>query len=224
MNGYRLLSILVGMAVLGLTWAGDLEPPGPPAPTMGNLQELYDRLDDCTRYDFCGVAKTGQQDCSDRYGNGIDCGGTGQDGESRAGVALQPRFTVNGDGTVTDNLTKLVWLEDADCFGSRTWIEGLADANALATGACGLTDGSVAGNWHLPNVNELQSLIDYGQYNPALSAGHPFTGATSHYYWTSTHIVAHLPNAWILSLYSGYITSTNKENPSVVEVHVWPVR
>lgn len=33
--------------------------------------------------------------------------------------------------------------------------------------------------WRLPNVRELQSLIDYGEYNPALPTGHPFTGVAS---------------------------------------------
>ena len=39
----------------------------------------------------------------------------------------------------------------------------------LKSGQCGLTDGSVAGNWRLPNVKELQSLIDFAYSKPALS-------------------------------------------------------
>ena len=45
-----------------------------------------------------------------------------------------PRFTDNSDGTVTDNLTGLIWLKDANCFGDRTWISALSDANGLASG------------------------------------------------------------------------------------------
>ncbi len=57
-----------------------------------------------------------------------------------------PRFTVNNpDGTVTDNLTGLIWLQDANCFEARTWAEALDDANTLNGGECSLTDGSAEG-------------------------------------------------------------------------------
>ena len=96
------------------------------------------------------------------------------------------RFTDNGDGTVTDNLTALIWLKNANCFGAKNWATALSDANALASGSCGLSDGSIAGGWRLPNGNELHSLIDLAQSNPALPAGHPFTGVQVNLYWTST--------------------------------------
>ena len=45
---------------------------------------------------------------------------TGDDGDLQRGVAWpDPRFTDNGDGTVTDNLTGLIWLKNANCFGTR---------------------------------------------------------------------------------------------------------
>ena len=48
---------------------------------------------------------------------------TGDDGDLEMGVPWpSPRFTDKGDGTVTDNLTGLIWLKDANCFGGRTWI------------------------------------------------------------------------------------------------------
>ena len=44
---------------------------------------------------------------------------TGDDGELEKGVAWpNPRFTDNNNGTVTDNLTGLIWLKHANCFGS----------------------------------------------------------------------------------------------------------
>ena len=55
------------------------------------------------------IPKTGQTQCRGlQLGNLIDCAGTGQDGEYQAGVSVDPRFTDNGDGTVTDNLTGLI--------------------------------------------------------------------------------------------------------------------
>jgi len=107
------------------------------------------------------VAATGQTTCYDSSGNVIACAGTGQDGDVLAGSPLStPRFTDNGNGTITDNLTGLIWLKNANCFGTQTWAQALTDANRLANGACGLTDGSVAGDWRLPNVRELDRPVN----------------------------------------------------------------
>ena len=104
---------------------------------------------------------------------------THDDGDLQEGVAWPtPRFTDNNNGTVTDNLTGLIWLKNANCPNStKTWNNAVDYAAALYDGCtdcggdnndCGLSDGSVAGGWRLPNVKELQSLIHYGVYNPAL--------------------------------------------------------
>jgi len=71
-----------------------------------------------------GLPATGQTGCWDSSGGSITCADTGQDGDIQAGVALpDPRFTDNGDGTVTDNLTGLIWLINANCFGEQTWTQ-----------------------------------------------------------------------------------------------------
>ena len=59
--------------------------------------------------------RTGQTICYDTDGNVITCAGTGQDGDWLAGAPLpDPRFTDRGDGTVSDNLTGLVWAKNAN--------------------------------------------------------------------------------------------------------------
>ena len=104
------------------------------------------------------VAQTGQTECYDVDGNPIDCSGTGQDGEYLMGAAWpEPRFTDNGDGTITDNLTDLVWLQLVNCFGPVSWGDALLISNTLNNGACGLSDGSIEGDWRLPNANELMN-------------------------------------------------------------------
>jgi len=131
---------------------------------------------------------------------------TGDDGDLQMGVVWpNPRFTDNADGTITDNLTRLIWLKDANCFGVRNWGNALSDVNGLANGTCGLTDGSTAGDWRLPNVRELLSLIHYGFYSPALpnttgtgqwTAGDLFTDQISSYYWSSTTNTDSTSGAW----------------------------
>ena len=103
----------------------------------------------------------------------------GDDGALQKGVPLPtPRFTDNANGTVTDNLTGLIWLKNANCPGTtRDWQTALSDVASLnASGTmngndCG--DTSAAGthqtDWRLPNIRELSSLVNFAYYNPCLS-------------------------------------------------------
>lgn len=178
---------------------------GPTAGTMHTLDEIY-ALAWPAR-----VPKTGQ---TTSYA-------TGDDGALQRGVAWPvPRFTDNGNGTVTDNLTGLIWLKNANCFGAQTWAAALTAANTLNSGECGLSDGSAEGAWRLPNVRELQSLIDYGRVAPALPSGHPFTGVQWASYWTSTTYVNITSNAWQLPLGGGSLGIDDKTYAH----YVWPVR
>jgi hypothetical protein len=158
------------------------------------------------------VPKTGQ---TTQYG-------AGDDGDLQAGVAWpNPRFTDNGDGTVTDNLTGLVWLKDAKRFEREGWYTALNDCNSLADDGTSLTDGSQVGDWRLPNVRELQSLIDYGRYSPALPQGHPFTNVQSEYYWTSNTSLDGHYGGWYVDLQSGHVNFGYDKD----DLHeVWPVR
>jgi len=214
-NTKWLFSLAIGSLVFGLVLAGTLDPPGPPAPTMVTLQQIYDKLGA-----LAGVGKTGQTTCWNAAGTLISCAGTGQDGALQKGVPVSPRFTDNADGTVKDNLTGLIWLKNANCFGDQPWTNALSSANTLANGACGLTDGSVAGTWRLPNVRELKSLIDFGQFLPALSPGHPFAGVQSDIYWSSTTNVSSPNYAWYVTL--GYAGDSTVGKTFAHDV--WPVR
>jgi hypothetical protein len=160
--------------------------------------------------------------------------GTRDDGALQKGVAWpNPRFTRNisgllFNGTVTDNLTGLIWLKDANCFGTRTWVQALSDANTLASPGCGLHDGSTAGQWRLPNIKELQSLIDFAYRDPALSNGEGtghweendrFTGVQPGYYWSSTSYVGG-SHAWEMNLPNGGLGYGDK----TLSQYVWLVR
>jgi len=147
--------------------------------------------------------------------------GTRDDGALQKGVAWpNPRFTDNANGTVTDNLTGLIWLKNANAFGIKNWTTALTDCNTLAANGTTLTDGSVAGDWRLPNKRELFSLIDDSNYNPTLPTGHPFTGVQSVFYLSSTTYALHTENAWSVDLIFGYVSYVVKTTP----YSVWPVR
>ena len=97
------------------------------------------------------------------------------DGALKKGVAWPiPRFTDNKNGTVTDNLTKLIWMKDANYSSVLSW-QGALDVAAAMYGPSkrpitdyGPMDGSKPGDWRLPNIRELQSLVDYAFVDPAL--------------------------------------------------------
>jgi formylglycine-generating enzyme required for sulfatase activity len=148
----------------------------------------------------------------------------GEDGHplERRGVSVEaPRFTDNGDGTVADKLTGLVWLKNASAFGFRTWTAALNDCAALNSGEAGLTDGSVEGEWRLPNANELMTLVDVGQFNPALPPAHPFSNVQlSRVYFTSTTRSDYNDNSLTVTFVYGYLGDGRK----VDAAGVWPVR
>jgi hypothetical protein len=145
----------------------------------------------------------------------------GDDGDLQKGVAWpNPRFTDNLDGTVTDNLTGLIWLKNANCFGEKSWDQALSDSNGLADGQCGLSDGSNTGDWRLPNHKELFSLVDADNWTPALPSGHPFTNVQSLTYWSSTTFAVSTYMAWCMYMDVGYVGYNGKSNDD----YVWPVR
>lgn len=130
---------------------------------------------------------------------------SGDDFARQTGVAWPgTRFTDNTDGTVTDHLTGLIWLKNAGCLASMNWSAALAAVRQVASGSCGLSDGSSAGQWRMPNANELESLVDVSQVNPAVSAGSPFTNVDLiHAYWSSTTYMAGPGNAMAIRFSDG---------------------
>jgi hypothetical protein len=140
---------------------------------------------------------------------------------------------------VTDNMTGLIWLKDANCpNGTKTWPDAISYTNGLYDGCpdcggtdndCGLSDGSISGDWRLPNRKELESLIHLGFYNPCVpntagtakrSESDPFTGVQSYYYWSATSYASNTGAAWIVLMQYGQVEADYKTS----SVYVWPVR
>jgi hypothetical protein len=166
------------------------------------------------------LPETGQTTCSDATGTVVNCAGTGQDGDLRAGVAWpSPRFVVGSGATtdcVTDSLTGLMWVRAPGAVPA-IWTNALASASNLEL--CGF------GDWQLPNLNELESLLNLDVADPAAflnSQG--FSGVQSSAYWSSTSVAGAEPfsaNAWLIHFDgSSSVGFTDKS----ISVLAWPVR
>jgi hypothetical protein len=183
------------------------------------------------------VPRTGQNTCYDSAGAVITCAGTGQDGAIQAGAVWpDPRFSERTDGTVSDNLTGLLWAKDANLMPARdpafdteynslnswespndgevTWQHAL-DYVAKLNNENYLNHN----DWRLPNVNELESLLNAQLYNPALPLNHPFTNVQwDSNYWSSTSYTNFNTGAFIVTMY-GFVYYYYKTGHN----YVWPV-
>lgn len=153
----------------------------------------------------------------------------GDDGALRKGTAWpETRFTANGDGTVTDHLTGLIWLQNAGCLSPATWSKAVAEAHQLTSGQCGLTDGSTAGTWRLPNMIELESLVDVSASNLALSLEANFSNVSSGIYWTSTAYYGGQTGstfAWTIRFSDGEFVNDSVSNVIATSTNaVWAIK
>jgi hypothetical protein len=138
---------------------------------------------------------TGQITCSNGAGTVVPCAGTGQDGDVLAGVGRS--FTDNGNGTITDDATGLMWeklsndgsIHDKD--NQYTW------SAAMSTKIATLNADNFGGHndWRMPNYYELQTLINaeapptFPVFDTACPASCTVTDCNctvGDNYWTST--------------------------------------
>ena len=210
---------------------------------MGDGKVEYSNV---TKTDFfyAWPVRAGQQDKSDTdyAANPWKTGQTEiydpvDDGAFQRGIVIPSsvRFTDNGDGTVTDNLTGLMWLKDANCMEthySSTWSSGLATWQEALDIVSGINDGTYAEcgagytDWHLPNRKELHSLTDFSQSNPALPSGHPFEnvelGPSGWQYLSSTTYSNSADEFWGLNMATGTMYGISKTGTNTN--WIWPVR
>jgi hypothetical protein len=111
--------------------------------------------------------QTGQTTCYDTGGNSIDCAGSGQDGEFQAGASHS--FVDNGDGTITDQVTGLMWEKNSGDGSINDATNRYTAADAVAVKIATLNSQTFAGHddWRVPNRNELVTLVNFGTVSPA---------------------------------------------------------
>ena len=124
--------------------------------------------------------------------------------------AVPDRFSVPSDtNVVLDTLTGLLWTRNANLPGKKiSWNEAVAYCDTLEYG--GFSD------WRLPNIEELQSLID-----PKLPFKELFAGFIKDYYWTSFTHLENNTSAWTMAPGRGSLFPANK---SEGKAYIWPVR
>lgn len=87
-------------------------------------------------------------------------------------AAALNRFVDLNNGAMLDTKTNLIWLKNANCYGAISWANAMSSANVLASDQCGLTDGSKAGDWRIPSIDELRTITDSGfRYDTMNNAG-----------------------------------------------------
>ena len=185
------------------------------------------------------LPQTGQTTCYYKDGTIINCSGTGQDGDIKAGAPWPtPRFVDNYNGTIADNLSGLTWLKDANIMKTRdpsfdthgisgdgavTWQKALDYIKKL-----NIENYLGYNNWRLPNVNELESLLNikwWGQDDWLKSQG--FLNFRTNimqsvYYWSSSSCSFLTNSAWFIDLDGAYVSYGSKTNYDYY--YVWPVR
>lgn len=171
---------------------------------------------------------TGQVACYNTAGLTVECTDTGQDGELRMGAAWPAfRFADNGNGTITDNLTGLIWPKNANptmdaqisraSGGSVLWADALEFVTGLnGTSYLGFSD------WRLPNHNELVSLVNYAETTPGVQLNRAGVRDIREQYWSSSSSIANPSDAWNVTM-NGEVAELNKFDARLGS-YIWPVR
>ncbi len=119
----------------------------------------------------------------------------------RASLATE-RFSLVHDGeAVKDEQTGLLWEQSPDL---------IHDVWSASVARCATK--TVAGQkaWRAPSVEELKSLIDLDQQDPALPPKHPFANIKSEIFWTATPSPTDDIVAWQVSFFSGQAVTDQK--------------
>jgi len=130
-------------------------------------------------------------------------------GQDAQYVSYPMSYTVNYDGTVTDNVTRLMW-QQGTYYDRMVWDDA----------KCYCEDLELAGHtdWRLPDEYELQGIVHYGHRGPAIDTAYfPGTDPSSYSsYWSSSDKAQSSWYAWIVNFHSGGVTTWEKNKFSWV--------
>ena len=146
------------------------------------------------------------------------------------------RFKDNNDGTVTDKRTGLIWLKNANPCDLKNWADAESYCASLESGQAGLIDDSVAGQWRLPTIYELEQIGTNPPttWDTGCNAGNPCVPWTTpdapfidvqsdDFYWSSTSPPDFADYVRVLSMQYGSLATDSKTSFNSNH-YVWPVR
>ncbi|RZB30528.1 MAG: hypothetical protein SRB1_02808 [Desulfobacteraceae bacterium Eth-SRB1] len=136
---------------------------------------------------------------------------------SKGKARKQKRFYDNGNGTVTDSLSGLMWTKNANLAKAKIkWPEARKKIRQLnAEKHSGYND------WQLPGVDDLRTLIDYKNTDPVICDHHPFIDFKSGSYWSSEINVQSPYYIWCVDFKNSRVDYYNRVNHVQ---YVWAVR
>lgn len=175
----------------------------------GNYPNDYN-ITKLEKFNAFSNTNTGQTDCyDDRNASAtIDCSdphALKDDGYYQSGKTRS--FTHNGNNTVTDNATGLMWQDNTDAKDlTKAWADAINYCETLSLG--GHSD------WRLPSIEELVSITDKGRVNPSIDPS--FANVASSNYWSSTTNVSNSDNAWNVNFNNGNDNNNNKTGSNYV--------
>jgi len=111
------------------------------------------------------------------------------------------RFVDNGDGTITDTVTGLMWQQETSL--NKNWTDALSSCQELEL--AGYSD------WRLPGREVLRSIVDYTRYAPSLDMRF-FIKSMAAAYWSSTTDQQEMNKAWCIHFQYGNDVSRNKNS------------
>lgn len=117
---------------------------------------------------------------------------------------LRAEWVGNADGTVFDTATGLTWMR---CAVGQTWsgatCSGTASHHTWAEAMALTSTHAGFGDWRLPNIRELQSIISYWSAAPAIESAVAFPATPSTAFWSATGSQWNVGDAWYVDFNSG---------------------
>lgn len=159
---------------------------------------------------------TGQTKCYDVAGTEITCPAAGQPlhGQDAQYNGPAPSYLDHGNGTVTDNNTTLMWMQDtADTDNSGTITSDDKLTWQAAIEYCAASGFAAHSGWRLPSKFELESIVDYGRVNPAINP--VYTAMPLRYCSATTHAFG-TEYAWLVNFELGYNSAFSKTDAQYV--------
>ena len=127
-------------------------------------------------------------------------------------------FTINNDGTVLHKKTGLTWQR---CAVGQTWnaktatCDGTTSTMTWDDAMASYYTGKTCDDWRLPRIDELNSIVEHGTYNPAINSTIFSNTTTDNYFWSASVYPDNTSVAWFIRFGYGASDFGGKSNSTV---------